>query len=263
MDAELESSLERRRFRDQHPVFSSSVASLSRLIFEEEYLPHAFAPEVLAADERSYEERLAACRMIAMTEPPVPTVLALLVLAKSPRDWLPSAYIQFLRIAGTEWSDPVSDEAVLDGALSQMLRRLDEKLESHNRTSLDIVTQPTEARVFFYPRGALQQLSRNAVMHRTYKNTHAPTRVYWFDDRIEIRSPGGPYGTVTAENFGLPGIADYRNPHVAEAMKVLGLVQRFGVGIATARAELLANGNPPPEFQVDAGSVLAVVRKRP
>jgi ATP-dependent DNA helicase RecG len=68
-------------------------------------------------------------------------------------------------------------------------------------------------------------------MHRSYEGTNAPIMVYWFDDRIEIINAGGPYGRVTAENFGKPGFADYRNPNIAETMKVLGFVQRFGVGI--------------------------------
>jgi ATP-dependent DNA helicase RecG len=66
-------------------------------------------------------------------------------------------------------------------------------------------------------------------MHRTYEGTNAPVRCYWFNDRIEIISPGGPFGEVTAENFGRPGITDYRNRNLADAMKVYGLIQRFGV----------------------------------
>jgi ATP-dependent DNA helicase RecG len=112
-------------------------------------------------------------------------------------------------------------------------------------------------RRYLYPPAALQQLSRNAVMHRAYKSTNAPVRAYWFDDRIEIISPGGPFGEVTIANFGQPGIADYRNPHLAEAMRVLNLVQRFGVGIALAQAALRDNGNPPVRFEVDANWVFA------
>ncbi len=100
-------------------------------------------------------------------------------------------------------------------------------------------------------------------MHRSFEGTNAPVRMSWFTDRIEIQNPGGPFGQVTQENFGQPGVADYRNPHLAEAMKVLGYVQRFGVGIATARAELSANGNPPPEFQVTPNFVHVTVRTRP
>jgi ATP-dependent DNA helicase RecG len=100
-------------------------------------------------------------------------------------------------------------------------------------------------------------------MHRSYEGTNAPVRVYWFSDRIEINNPGGPFGQVTRENFGRPGITDYRNPHVAEVMKTLGYVQRFGIGIALAKAELARDGNPPPEFYPDDSYMLAVVRRRP
>ena len=40
-----------------------------------------------------------------------------------------------------------------------------------------------------YPIVALQQLARNAVLHRSYENTHAPIRLYWFEDRVEIQNP--------------------------------------------------------------------------
>jgi len=99
-------------------------------------------------------------------------------------------------------------------------------------------------------------------MHRSYENTNAPVRVYWFDDRIEIINPGGPFGAVTQENFGQPGITDYRNPNLADAMKVLGYVQRFGIGIQTAKAELKKNGNPDLEFSLEATNVLATVRRK-
>ncbi len=86
-------------------------------------------------------------------------------------------------------------------------------------------------------------------------------RVYWFDDRIEIANPGGPYGTVTTENFGRPGVSDYRNPSIAAVLKTLGFVQRFGFGIAEARRSLESNGNPPLEFQVEPTVILATLRK--
>jgi ATP-dependent DNA helicase RecG len=110
---------------------------------------------------------------------------------------------------------------------------------------------------------ALRQLARNAILHRNYEGTNAPVRIYWFSDRIEIHSPGGPYGQVTRQNFGQPGLTDYRNPHLAEAMGNLGYVQKFGVGIALARKALADNGNPPPEFDVPDGYVVAIVRRRP
>ena len=258
---------ERRRYRDipfdVQPLPSCDLSALSRVLFEQEYLPNAVAPDILVTNDRSYEEKLASCRMIASVDDPAPTILGVLVLGVSPRDWIPGAYIQFLRIAGTEMTDPIQDEAPIDGALGQVLRRIDEKTDAHNRSAVDITTTDREVRTRPYPRVALQQLIRNAVMHRTYENTNAPVRVHWFDDRIEIINPGGPFGAVTRENFGRPGITDYRNPNLADAMRVMGFVQRFGIGIQTARAEMKKNGNPGIEFQIEPMTVLATVRRKP
>ena len=97
-------------------------------------------------------------------------------------------------------------------------------------------------------------------MHRNYIGGNAPIHVYWYNDRIEISSPGGPYGDVTEANFGQPGITGYRNPTLADAMKVLGLVQRFGSGIAIARKLCAENGNPPIDFNVSQTQVVAIIR---
>ncbi|HEX6746547.1 MAG TPA: ATP-binding protein [Longimicrobium sp.] len=256
---------EKRRARDTpfdvRPMVSATLADLDRVRFENEYLPAAFAPDVLEANERTFEQRLAVTKMVDAANSAVPTVLGLLVIGRTnPRDFIPGAYIQFLRIAGRELGDPVIDELAVDGPLSELLKGIDQKLQSHNRTSVDITSGPREERRSDYPLAALQQLVRNAVMHRTYEATHAPVRVYWYDDRIEITSPGGPFGTVSAENFGEPGAADYRNPNLAEAMRVLGFVQRFGFGLAIARRALAENGNPPLELGVQASHVTATVR---
>lgn len=255
---------ERRRHRDKpydaQPVPSATLRDLSQDIFENEYLRSAFAPDVLEANDRTLEQRLAATKMIVAADEPVPTVLGVLVLSPRTRDFLPGAYVQFLRIRGTQLGEPIADEGLIDGTLADVLRRIDEKLEAHINTAVDITSGPRERRQSTYPKAALQQLVRNAVMHRTYEGTNAPVRVTWFDDRIEIWSPGGAYGSVRAENFGEPGVADYRNPNLAEAMRVLGFVQRFGVGIATARRLLEENSNPPPAFDVQPTMVAVTVR---
>jgi len=257
---------ERRRHGDLpfdlQEIPTATVDDLQRSVFDQEYLPAAFAPDVLAANGRTYEEQLAALRMVASVKYATPTLVGLLVLSSRARDFLPGAYVQFLRIAGQELADPIRDEEAIAGPLAQLLRRIDEKLRAHVQIAVDLTSGSTEKRSPNFPVAALEQLLRNAVMHRTYEGTNAPVRVTWFDDRIEIQSPGGPYGLVTPQNFGRPGVSDYRNPSVAEAMKVLGFVQRFGVGIATAERALKDNGNPPIEWDVNDRFVLAVVRGR-
>ena len=254
---------EKRRYRDlhfeSHPIAACTLADLSRAVFEHEYLPHGFAADVLAANERSYEQRLASCGMVASADEPVPTVLGLLVLGITPRVWLPGSYIQFLRINGTTVADPIADEAEIDGTIGAMLRRLDDKLTAHLTTSVDFTSQDREVRRSPYPLVALQQLARNAVLHRSYEGTNAPVRLYWYSDRIEIISTGGPYGSVTAQNFGKPGCSDYRNPQLAAAFKVLGYAQRFGAGITVAQAALEKNGNAPARFEVDQNFVTAII----
>ncbi|MCC7280448.1 MAG: putative DNA binding domain-containing protein [Chromatiaceae bacterium] len=251
---------ERRRHRDRpfdvQPVPSATIQDLDRLRFEPEYLPSAVAPDVLAANERSLGERLAATKMILSEAEAIPTVLGLLVIGKSPRDWLPGAYTQFLRIAGIDLADPVQDEAVIDGTVADQIRRLEEKLNAHNHQGIRFGDVAREVREPHYPLDALRQLTRNAVMHRTYESTNAPVRIYWFDDRIEIHNPGGPFGSVTPENFGQPGVTDYRNPNLAESLRALGYVQRFGAGISIARRLL----GQRLRFEVQPGFVAAIVR---
>ncbi len=246
---------------DLKPLASASKDDLDISLFKRTYLTSTLPLDILEENHRSDEQQLMAMRFTTADTYLTPTVLGILVIGKDPRQFLPNAYIQFLRIDGTELTDPIKDQKEIDGPLPDLLRLLDEVLQVNIFTATDVVVQPVELRHPDYPIVALQQLARNAILHRTYDGTNAPIRIYWFSDRIEIYNPGGPFGQVTRDNFGVPGITDYRNPHIAEAMKNLGYVQRFGIGIALARRELEKNGNPLPEFRVDDTDVLVIVRK--
>jgi ATP-dependent DNA helicase RecG len=54
----------------------------------------------------------------------------------------------------------------------------------------------------------------------------------------------------------------YRNPIVAETMKALGYVNKFGYGIQCAEAALKANGSAPIEFEIDDRVFLATIRRK-
>lgn len=257
---------EKRRSRDLpfdiQAVPTATLDDLNQELFKDIYLPSALAPDILEQNGRPLEQQLKSLRFTTNQEPAIPTVLGILVAGKDPRQFFPGAYVQFLRIDGTELTDPIKDQKEIDGPLPELLRQLDEILQLNISIATDITSQPTEIRHPDYPLVALQQLARNAVLHRTYDGTNAPVRIYWFSDRIEIHSLGGPFGQVTQENFGQLGMTDYRNPHLAEAMKNLGYIQRFGMGITLARKELQKNGNPPPEFGLSGiHNVLVTLRK--
>ena len=109
---------ERRRHGDipfdVQPVRQASLADLDLPRFQYLYLPNAFDAEVLAANDRTIEERLAATKMIVSADDPAPTVLGLLMLNRKPSDFLPGAYVQFLRFDGTERHDPIEDSLRFD-----------------------------------------------------------------------------------------------------------------------------------------------------
>ena len=241
---------------DTRPCREAALEDLDLRYIETEYLPRAVSPDVLDQNRRPLLHQLRSLRLLVGE---TPTWGALLALGTDPLGWLPGAYIQMLRHDGTEITDPIQAEHRLAGRLEDVLTRLDELLRLNIRTSVDITSQTRETRQPDYPLVALQQLVRNAVMHRRYDGTNAPVRVHWYSDRIELTSPGGLYGQVSSENIG-KGATDYRNPLLAEMMHNLGFAQRFGVGIPLAHKEMRLNGNPEPEFDFEHTRVTVTLR---
>jgi ATP-dependent DNA helicase RecG len=245
---------------DQQPARGSTLDDLDVDLFRREYLPKVVAPEVLAENRRSPEDQLASLRFLDPATD-LPTHAGILVVGRDPLRWLPGAYVQFVRIQGVDRAAPVLDSHRLSENLVGQAQALDRLL----RIQIRVARVPTGGLVHEdvpdYPIEAVREVIVNAVMHRSYDGSHAPVMVYWFSDRVEVLSPGGLYGPVTPENFGTR--TAYRNPVLAEAMRALGLVERFGVGIARVREALAKNGNPPAEFQFDPVYVLVTIRPRP
>ena len=106
-----------------------------------------------------------------------------------------------------------------------------------------------------YPFWALRELLMNAIMHRSYES-NSPIYIYEFTNRIEILNPGGLYGDVNAQNF--PNASDYRNVVIAEALKIMGYVNRFNYGVRRAIDELNKNGNGQPDFDLTLGTKFKV-----
>jgi ATP-dependent DNA helicase RecG len=95
----------------------------------------------------------------------------------------------------------------------------------------------------------------NSLIHRSYE-INSPIRFYQYSDRIEIINPGGLYGNARPENF--PNINDYRNPTLAEVLRVMKVVNRFARGVTTAQQKLVANGNGQAKFDLDTLGVFGV-----
>ena len=232
---------------DATPCIGSTIDDLDIEAIKTSYLPSVVSSEELAADQRDIKEQLASVRMFDRNFD-CPTHAAIVLFGKRPRFFLPGCYVQFVRFSGKDKSGEILNEREFQGALYKMLP----KLESFVRDA--IVTQRPvtasllrEKTIINYPEGALRELLMNACMHRDYQS-NMPIRLYQYDDRIEIMNAGGLYGEARPENF--PGVNDYRNPVVAEAMKVLKYVNMFNRGVSRVQNMLEENGNPIAEFDV-------------
>jgi ATP-dependent DNA helicase RecG len=261
--AEENRLIERRQWLNLPPdargIPGTGTADLDLRRFQLEYLPLAIGPEMLAANGRSVEEQLRALRFLDADGHA--TMTALLTIGIEPLRWLPGAYIQFLALDGALLTDPIRDQKRLGGTIGDQLRRADELIELLITTPAVIGSRRIETPS--YPADALKQVIRNAVLHRRYTDTTAPVRFTWYADRVEIVSPGGLFGGVTAANFGEPGATDYRNPTLAEAMRTLGYAERFGIGLQIVRQSLARNGNPPAAFRIEDHFVHVEIRTRP
>ncbi len=236
---------------DALPCLQSNLSDLSLELFRLNYLRQAIAPEILEANHRDAGDQLASLRFFD-SKRKCPTNAGILLFGKNPLAWMPGAFIQFVRFDGNSLSADVVSERNLSGDMLTLLREVESLIEVQSQQRPIHESLLKERMSFDYPGEALRELLMNAVLHRSYEST-APIRFYWFADRIEIQSPGALYGEASPENF--PAQNSYRNPILAEALKTLGFVNRFGRGVVRANDALMKNGNRPAEFHFDHGFV--------
>lgn len=242
---------------DARPCSESTINDLSLGQFEA-YRHEAIDPETIAANQRPTEQQLGSLHFFN-PERGCPTHAGILLFGKNPRYFLPGAYVQYLKFPGNSITDIPENQAEISGDLRAILRELELRTKVLIQKSLRPISGFQEKIFPDYPEWALRELLMNAVMHRNYES-NTPIRFYVFSDHVEIMSPGGLYGEATRENF--PTRNSYRNPIIAEAMKIMGFVNRFGYGVQRAQALLEANGNPPAQFEFDERSVLVKVNRR-
>ena len=93
---------------------------------------------------------------------------------------------------------------------------------------------------------ALREAVVNAVAHRDY-SIRSHIRIFIFDDRIEVRSPGRLPNTVTVENIRY-GIHVERNPTVVSFLTKRGFMGQIGTGIVRMIRLMREYVGKEPEF---------------
>ncbi|AUX41249.1 transcriptional regulator [Sorangium cellulosum] len=244
---------------DVRPLAGATVEDLDMPALEERY--EAAREDVDDPDVfPSFEAWLTQVQLGAPlqgTWTPNPT--AILVFGRSPQSFFPGAKVELVRYAGEDIDGPIAFRRTATGTLPQQLDVLWAQMSAH---VTEIPAPADGIRAPFvpdYPLEALKEMARNIVQHRQYEGTNAPARIEWFEDRIELSNPGGPFGRASEGEFG--SNSDYRNPMVTDWLKQLGYVEQLGRGIRRVRKHLAKNGNPEIEVEVD-GFTRVIVRRR-
>ena len=241
---------------DAMPCLGTTLEDLDITLFKKEYLFKAVAEDILQEDKRTIEEQMASLGLYDLRYQ-CPTNAAIVLFGNNPERFLHGAYIQYVRFKGLDRAGDIINEHKFSGNLCKVLPRIDVFVETSIAQKRPIpISVLREKTVSKYPYWATRELLMNAIMHRDYES-NAPVAFYEYDDRIEIQNAGGLYGKVSANNF--PNVSDYRNPFIAEAMKVLGYVNRFSRGVYRVQKELEENGNGKASFDFSLITAFRVV----
>ncbi len=243
---------------DALPCLGSTLDDIDVALFRQTYLPQAMPMDVIADDKRDVKLQMQSLGFYDMKHD-CPTYAGIILFGKNVERTLPGAYVQYVRFKGTGRAGDVMREYKFSGNLMKILYQLDTFVDTTitNRRPVP-VSALREETVTDYPHWAIRELLMNAICHRDYEG-NGPIQFYQYDDRIEILNPGGLYGKANATNF--PWVNDYRNGVVAEAMKVLGFVNRFSRGVLRVEDELKANHNGEPDFKLHLETAFLVVVK--
>ena len=225
---------------DTTPCLHSTIDDLDLDLFKKEYLPKFVDAHIIEGDKRDIKQQLASLKLFDIAQD-CPTVAGILLIGKDPKHVLFGAYIQYVEFAGKSITSRVINERQFSGNLITLLREIDYFIKYTIQKQRPVfVTVLREEMRINYPYEAIRELAMNLIMHRNYQ-TNAPAKFYEYSNRIELDNPGGLYGKVQPENF--PNTNDYRNPVIAEAMKVLGYVNRFNRGVNMVQEILEENKN--------------------
>ena len=241
---------------DAMPCIGTNINDLEVPFIYKEFLNRVVAEDILLDDKRNIKEQLASLGFYDLNYD-CPTNGAIVIFGKSPERYIHGAYIQYVRFKGKDRGGDILNEQKFNGNLCKMLPKIDAFVETSISQKRPIpISVLREETVSKYPYWATRELLMNAIMHRDYEG-NAPIQFYEYDDRIEIQNHGGLYGKVSPDNF--PNVSDYRNPFIAEAMKILGYVNRFSRGVYRVQKELEESGNGKAFFDFSLITAFRVI----
>lgn len=176
-----------------------------------------------------------------------------MLFAEAPSLSLPQIKFRVLKIDGIEMGHGdglrIVKERTFEGPLVKTLPEAREFIASQLREyQFQIPSKMEFATVPEYPLYPWFEGLVNAVAHRDYTIRGEHIRVYIFDDRMEIQSPGSLPNIVTPENMRYTRYS--RNPSIAKVFMAFDWVRELNEGVDKIYSEMERAGLPDPEYQV-------------
>lgn len=178
------------------------------------------------------------------------TLAGLLLFGKEPERIKPQFGIKAITfigkdVGGNQYIDSEDIEGILseqyENSMAFIKRNLRKEQKGQNFNFPGIIEVPEIA---------LQEAVVNALVHRDYM-IQSNIKIFIFDDRIEIISPGVLPNTATLDNI-KHGIQIARNPILLSFMPKLKIPYRgIGTGIRRMMAECMKAGIKEPDFIED------------
>ena len=234
-------------------------------------LDKALAAEVLAKTphaSRPVEEVLERYGLVAQGPRDVwVSNAALLLFGKEAFRWHPRAGVRIFRVQGTSRKHGASRNVTEVARVEAPLPRL--IAEVHDRCDGQIRKSEKLHDLFFrefpeYPTFAWQEAIVNAVGHRDYSEQGREIEVWFYDDRMEVTSPGRLVQPVTLEALqSRHSIHVSRNPLVVRVLVEAGIMREEGEGIPRMFEEMEESFLELPGLSEESGLFRVTLRNTP
>lgn len=180
------------------------------------------------------------------------TIAGCLMFANTPQSvrQFKNASIEFQQFKG-KTRDEVIKQTTITGSLPNQIETAISLLLQHMWVLPSIVGIKRED-IPSYDKPMLREIVTNAVVHRDYSKMHQPVKIAVFTDRIEVENPGALMPGLTTYN--LIHKRSWRNPLLAERMKIYGFGDMDGQGIDRIFAATRKIQLPAPVFTASADS---------
>ena len=195
------------------------------------------------------------------------TVGGVLLATDDPREWLPNAYIQAVCYAGNRMDgDQQIDAQDITGPLDEQIRQAARFVARNRRVGARKL--PARQEVPQFSERAVFEAVVNAVVHRDYAVTGSHIRLFLFNDRLELYSPGGLCNSMTPADLRTSQFT--RNELLASRLgqcpvgDVMGsgdrqyFIERRGEGVGVIEDETFALTGARPRFELRGERELVV-----